>query len=123
MKIYFRIRFKKSIYLSILFLFLTGCVSMSSFKAFRPPDGILFSLVKVPLTTNFDSTPVCSKYGEASTIYIHDAILTGLDFAFRGCDIKRAAENGGITTVEYADYEYFQILGVVGIMKVKAYGK
>jgi len=45
-----------------------------------------------------------------------------MDFAFQECDIASAAQDGSLVSVDYADYEYFQVFGIFGTMKVRAYG-
>ena len=99
----------------------TGCATHYS-APFRPPGGLIITSIRAPLSTDFNATPLRAGRGEASTIYVRDCIFTGMDFAFLECDIESAAQDGGLVSVDYADYEYFQILGIYGTMKVTAYG-
>lgn len=98
-----------------------GCATHYS-APFRPPGGLLVTSVRAPLSTHFNNTPVRAEHGEASTIYMRDCIFTGIDVAFQECDIASAVKKGDLATVDYADYDYFQILGIFGRMKVNAYG-
>jgi hypothetical protein len=91
---------------------------------FRPPAGVLFTQVCAPLSVDFRETPVCSKRGTATSFFVRDIFVTrGLTIALRDCDIADAARNGGLTVVEYADYEYMQIVGLVCFVEVRAYGR
>ena len=102
-------------------LFLAGCISMRA--PVQPPVGLLFTSYKAPLSVNYDETPVCEKRGEASTLCVRDVIFTGLTLAWGKAGLDDAARAGGLTTVEYADYEYLSILGVFGQFKVIAHGR
>lgn len=116
-------RFVAILVLLSALLLVMGCGSTIAYLApFSPPQGMLFGQVKAPLTVDFDSTPVATNYGEASTFYVRDPVFTGMDFAWDECNIQTAMENGNLSTVEYADYETFQVLGIFGITKVRAYG-
>lgn len=104
-------------------LLVMGCGAGALYRApFQPPQGILFSQGKAPLTVDFDSTPVATDHGEASSFYFYEPIFTRMSFAWDPCDIETAKENGNLSTVAYADYETLQILGIFGITKVRAYG-
>lgn len=100
----------------------SGCAAGRYTSDFAPPGGLLITDTKIPLTTRFNNTPVKTEVGKASTLYLHDCLLTGLDFAWDDCSIDRAAKNGGLETVEYADVEVFNVLGIFGKMTVTAYG-
>ena len=97
----------------------TGCVSYTA--PFSPPNGMVTAL-SAPLQTEFDSTQVYRTKGEASTLYFHDPILTGMSFAWDDCSVTRAARNGNLAQVAYADYHVLAILGVFGKMTITAYG-
>jgi hypothetical protein len=100
---------------------LSGCAQYLA--PVKPPQGLFFTKVSAPLSTDFKSTPVCEKSGQASTFYVHDIIFTGLDFAWSDAGLKDAADNGGIKAVEYADYQYMLVMGVFGKFTVTAYGR
>lgn len=107
--------------LGALALALAGCTAYQT--PVRPRTGVLFAKCTAPLSVNFKNTPVCTKQGSAETIYFHDPLLTGLSFAWERAGIKEAALAGGLTTVEYADYEFTLVLGVFGKFRVIAYGR
>ncbi|MCD6569190.1 MAG: hypothetical protein J7L53_00625 [Deltaproteobacteria bacterium] len=121
MREYLGVRMRSVLCLVLFSTLLTGCAFYLA--PFQPPQGGILTNVKAPLSVNFDSTPVCSTYGDASTFYVRDILLTGQTIAWGRCDIETAAKNGNLATVEYADYEYLQVLGIFGLMKVTAYGK
>ena len=52
--------------------------------------------------------------GSASSNYfrVPFGILALLSFSWDDCSIKQAAENGSITKVGTADYEFFSVLGI-----------
>jgi len=102
-------------------LFLAGCISMRA--PVQPPTGLLFTSYKAPLSVNYDATQVCEKHGEASTLCVRDVFITGLTVAWDKAGLDDAARAGGLTTIEYADYEYLSVLGVFGKFKVIAYGR
>lgn len=103
-------------------VFLTGCGATTLTREFAPPGGFIVTSTKMPLTTRFDNTPVKQDKGTASTMYFKDPLLTGLDFAWEDCSIEKAAKNGGLETVEYADLEIFHVLWIFGKATVTAYG-
>ena len=90
---------------------------------FLPPNGVIYTNVKAPLSTNYKNTPVSGKRGEASSFYLADPFFTGLSFAWKNCDIQTAAENGNIGKVHYADYTAMKFLGIVGKTTVTVYGE
>ena len=104
--------------------FLVGCNSVPR-APFIPPHGGIYTNLRAPLSTNFDSTPNTQnlKIGTAATSYFRDPIITGQSFAWNRCDIETAAANGGISKVHYADYESMQILGIYGRTTVIVHGE
>jgi hypothetical protein len=101
---------------------LVGCATKQ--EPFQPPRACLFTQVKAPISTKFQSAPVCSKKGEASAQYILIPCYGPLlSFSMDGCDIDKAAKNGSLSKVEYADYEYFSVLGIYQKTTVTAYGE
>ncbi|HNT36759.1 MAG TPA: TRL domain-containing protein [bacterium] len=106
----------------LLLLVCQGCAVVRSAPVV-PPQGVLFSRTRAPLSVDFSETPICEKKGSASTLYVHDILLTGLSFAWDDAGIAKAAANGGLREVEYADYEMLTILGVFGRFTVHAHGR
>lgn len=89
----------------------------------QPPRGGLFTYYSAPLSINFKSASVQSKkQGSASTWFFRDFLLTRLTFAWDKADVDTATSEAGIHTVEYADYEYLQILGIFGKFTVNVHG-
>ena len=84
-----------------MFLFLTACGTTAPFS---PPQAMLFSNFKAPLSTEFDKTEIGTKVGKASTYSFLGLISVG------DAGIKEAARNGNITKVNHADYEHFNFL-------------
>lgn len=107
--------------LASLVVVFAGCVQYSA--AVKPPFGAVYTHFQAPLDANFDSTPVCEKQGKAQSRYIALPIYWGLSVAFDDSMIAKAAENGGLKQVEYADYEIMNILGIYTEFTVHAYGK
>ena len=56
------------------------------------------------------------------TSYFRDIILTGINVAFDDADIAMIADRAGLKHVAYADYEYFNILGIYASFQVNVYG-
>ena len=104
----------------LLALGLAGCVMHRT--PVRPPEGFIFSQYKAPLTIDFDGTKMATKVGSASTMYMY-VPLVGLSFAWDRCDIEKAAQAAGLTTVHYADYEVIKVFGVFGKFTVHAHGE
>lgn len=105
---------------------LLGSSCVGSFKApFQPPTGAIFAQGKAPLSVDFDQTPVeTAASGQASTLFVCIPFTYGsMSFAWDDASLERAARNGGVSKVQYADYEYFQILGLFGRMTVHARGE
>ncbi|MEI7851396.1 MAG: TRL-like family protein [Kiritimatiellales bacterium] len=111
---------KSSVYLSVAVLVtmlfsMTGCVT----APFVPPSGMVFTQFTAPLDVDFENTDMSGvKKGTADTISI-----LGL-FAFGDASSQAAAQNGGITKIVHADYEYLNILfGIYQKTTVIVYGK
>jgi TRL (tRNA-associated locus)-like protein len=77
----------------------------------RPPQGLLYSKVRAPLTTEFEATPVSDIEGQARTkrLYI-PMVSVPVDLAWEDASMRRAAGSGRLSTVHCADYEFFNIL-------------
>ena len=115
-------------------ILLAGCASPKAQQAgggttlkapVVPPTGCIFTQVKAPISTKFQSTPVCTKKGEASAEYLLVPIpcYVPCSFAWGACDVDKAAKEGNLSTLEYADYEYTVILGIYQKTTVTAYGE
>jgi hypothetical protein len=101
-----------------------GCVaavlltSCSIVAPVVPPQGLIYSQTKAPISTDFSNTPVGTKKGEASASSILGLIATG------DCGIQAAALAGGIKTISHADYQFSSILfGIYTKTTVTVYGE
>ncbi len=89
----------------------------------RPPGGLLFTNYQAPLTTNFSETSRGAKVGTGEAMYLRiPLIFVNPDLAWGDASIQTAARNGGITTVQYADYEYLTVLGIFSKVTVRVHG-
>jgi hypothetical protein len=79
---------------------LTGCMV----APVVPPLGGVFNSTTAPLDLDMDNTKIGKKRGEASSFCILGLISVG------DASIKAAAEDGDITTVQHADYDYLNVL-------------
>lgn len=82
-----------------------------------PPMGGIFTDVKAPLDVDFNQSAAPSKSGEAMMTSILGMVSWG------DCSIKSAAANGGLTTLDGADYKYYNILGVYQTFTTIVHGK
>lgn len=82
-----------------------------------PPIGMVYSDIKAPMDPDFNSTAAPSKSGKAMATTILGLVATG------DCSIKAAAENGGLSTIDSADYKYFNVLGVYQTFTTIVHGK
>lgn len=67
-------------------------------------QGCAYSHIQVPLDTNFDHTVLGEKTGRAHTRSVLWLVAWG------DGGTKAAAENGNITTITHADFEYYILL-------------
>jgi hypothetical protein len=100
--------------IAAMVLSLTGCLT----APFVPPTGMAFSQFDAPLDVDFQNTDMSGmKKGTAETMSILGLVAVG------DASSQAAAQNGGITKIVHADYEYFNILGIVQKTTVIVYGK
>jgi hypothetical protein len=88
-----------------------------------PPGGLIYTHYKAPLTGDVNKVPVGGKTGIAKTTYVAYPFSRILSVAWADASIKEAARNGGLTRVEYADYEGLWVLGVYAEFTVTAHGE
>lgn len=102
---------------------LTGCNTSPAVAPYKPPSGALFTQVKAPLTIDYDNTQAQpAKSGQAMAHFLYVPILGYLTFAWGDSSLEEAAANGGISSVEFADYEEFNVLGIYRRSTVFAHG-
>lgn len=124
-----RIQTAKKITISIIILLALalsmGCGGVWTRTRVIPPQGLLFSSVKAPVSINFDNTPAgrqLSRVSQSSTYYFRDFIITGMDFSWGSVGINEIARKGGLSRVYFADYEYLNILGIYAQFTINVYG-
>jgi hypothetical protein len=107
-----------------LAVILTGCAAQYLADV-RPPQGILFSSFKAPLTTDFHNTSVSAdlKMGKKKSYYFYDPLVTRLNFAWGDVDVPDIARMAGINEVSYAECELMSILGIYAEFTVYVYGR
>ncbi|MCC5876147.1 MAG: TRL-like family protein [Candidatus Sumerlaeia bacterium] len=81
-----------------------------------PPPGMLYTDYKAPLDFDMNATKNATRRGESETMSILGLVALG------DGSVKTAAQNGGITTIHSADYEYFNIIGVYQRYRTVVYG-
>jgi hypothetical protein len=92
-----------------------GCVTYSA--PVMPPIGLIFEDVNAPLDANMDATLALDKSGSAESMSILSLFATG------DCSINTAAKDGDLETIHYADYHYFNIIGIIQRFTVTVYGE
>lgn len=113
--------------IAVLFLlafWLTGCATYY-YTPVKPPGGLLITVMKAPLTTNYNRTACGSsltKVSSSSTHYFYEFLFTHLDFAWDEATIAEMAHKRGIKEVAYADYQVVDILGIFATFTVNIYG-
>ncbi len=92
---------------------MTGCCAGVDMNA--PVLGGLYANYKAPNSVGTDAMPY--KVGTAECRSFLGWIATG------DCSIGTAAKNAGIAKIHHVDYEFKQILQIVGTYKVIVYGE
>jgi TRL-like protein family len=78
------------------FVLLAGCASLLL-------SGCIYSQVRVPMSSDFRNTKTVTKSGQATSRSYCWLV------AYGDAGLQKAAANGGLTTLEYADVEYLNI--------------
>src|SRR5262245_52565035 len=76
-----------------------------------PPIGYVYSDLRAPLDVDYQATPAGGKKGVAESMSIAGLVAIGDSSA------EAAAQNGGVSTIENADYEFFNVLGVYQVYR------
>lgn len=100
--------------LSVLVLGATGCAYSAPVI---PPVGMLYSNYDAPLTTEYAGQDVTAKEGMASSMSILGLVAWG------DCSVETAAKAGNLKQVNFADYNYYNVLGIYQKFTVKVYGE
>lgn len=106
-------RLVKSLLCLLAVVFMAGCM----IAPVVPPTGAIFNNTRVPLDVDFEKTEYGPKTGAASTNCILGLIAWG------DASAEAAAKNGDITTIEYLDYEYMNVLYIYQRFTTIAHGK
>ena len=81
-------------------------------------QGCAYSHIQGPLDTNFDNTVLGSKIGKSHTRSVLWLVAWG------DGGTRAAAENGGITTITHADFEYYiYLFGIYTRVTTVVYGE
>ncbi len=97
----------------VLVLGLVGCYV----TPVRPPMGLIFSDYRAPLSADNQGV----EYD--TTLHGQAKVETYLGYVAVGdSSLKTAMEDGGIQNLSFADYEYFNILGIYQRFIIHAYG-
>lgn len=109
----------------LVMLFLQGCASGVEPNApFMPSTGIIYTHIKAPLSLDVEKAEVSDKQGRASDFLVAYSIY-GVGFGRAGLEEALQKVRRGdkaLETANYADYEWFSILGVFNRLTVNAYG-
>ncbi|HXK21636.1 MAG TPA: TRL domain-containing protein [Myxococcota bacterium] len=92
----------------------------------KPPVGLIYTGYKAPMSVDFNQTAAQpERVGQSSVKYIGIPIpfIGYFDFAFGDASVAEAARNGGISRVDYVDYEFTAVLGVYSEMKTTVHGE
>ncbi len=81
-----------------------------------PPVGLAYSNLQAPLDIDYHASPVVGKHGTSESMAILGLVALG------DASAATAAQNGGIKTIDHADYEYFNVLGVYQRYRTVVYG-
>ena len=67
-------------------------------------SGCVYTNVRVPMSSEFRNTQTATRSGEATTRSVVWLVAWG------DAGLQKAAANGKLTTIEYADHAFFNIL-------------
>lgn len=82
-----------------------------------PPVGIAYANVTAPLDPDTAGSPCGGKVG-VSTSYSIASL-----FAWGDCGLAAAAKNGKLSKMDYADYQFLNVLGVYQQFTLRVYGE
>jgi len=100
--------------LCVVLLLASGCVSY--YAPVMPPSGMLFSAISAPMDVDLDQTSMGMSDGSASSYSILSLV------AFGDCSIEAAADDGGLRTINHADYKYLNVLGAFSMFTTVVHG-
>ena len=104
-------------------IFLQGCVSVVNRNGLKPPAALCSWITG---TVGVPRGPIQvgqQKSGRSSgSVHLQEWIFSGASASILDLALKQAAANGGLKSVQYADYEQLSILGFVTVFHLTAYG-
>jgi len=103
---------------------LAGCVSVRNDRGINPPKA-LCSTVRGSVGVPKGPVSVAgAKRGESGAgVHVKEWVFTGLSAEATDMALRKAAENGGLKRIDYADYEMTSVLGFVTVFNLVAYGE
>jgi hypothetical protein len=90
-----------------------------------PPGGAIYAHYKAPLTSNHEGAPTGAGVAKASssqTKFLWIPLNAALSFSWDDAAIAKIASDAGMSSVAYADYELFSVLGIWQTFTVHVYG-
>jgi hypothetical protein len=97
-------------------VFGTGCALFFSAPVI-PGSAFVYANTRAPMDVDFERTEVGPKRGRASVTTILALV------SFGDASAASAANDGGISTIRHADYEYYNILGIYQRFTTVVYGE
>lgn len=99
--------------LAVCLTSLTGCLV----APVVPPLGTVFTEIQAPLDITYDGSAVTGKSGVSESMAILGLVAIG------DASANAAAKEGNITTINHADYEFFNVMGVYQRYRTVVYGQ
>lgn len=112
------------IFCALLPVLMAGCVSVTNRDGINPPPALcccVRATIGVP-KGEFDAQPPKS-YTQMSGYFVQDWVFSGASVDVENHAIKYAAEEGGLSEVEYAEYELVSYFGFVNQLTLTVYGR
>ena len=105
------------VFLCVVSVMVAGLAGCGVVAPVVPPLAGVYSNVNAPLDTDLQDTKLGPRKGEASCMSILGLVAVG------DASLREAAKNGGITTIQSADYNYVNVLGVYQEFTTIVYGE
>lgn len=107
--------------------FVSGCSRAFPVSPIAPSPGFIYSAYQAPLEYDVNDdgkgTPVdTAKTGESSVQYIGLPYYDFISVSWGDGSLDTAAEAGGMKDIQYADYDFFNVLTVYSRVTYRAYG-
>jgi len=100
----------------------SGCAGLPKTPV-QPPRGRIFESVQAPLSVNYQATLAApAKTGRATYHHVWIPLNSNMALSWQSASIVDAARSGGLTEIEYADYEVLSVLGIYTQFTITAYG-